>query len=81
MLAQIGEDAAVGRAQESLRATSERAPLATHREHALDPVEQRMPVALLRLDVDRLEAVERILDRRQRQIGRIGARKSAVAIG
>ena len=35
----------------------------------------------LRLDVDRLVAVERVHDRRQHQPRRIGAREAAVAVG
>ena len=40
-----------------------------------------MRIGGLRLDVHRLVAVERVHDRRQHQTRRIGARKSAVAVG
>ncbi len=39
-----------------------------------------MLVALLRFDIDRLEAVKRIHDRRQHQRGRVGAREAAIAV-
>ena len=49
-------------------------------DHPLHPVEQRGRRALLRLDVDRLVAVDRVHDRRREEPRRIGAREAGVAV-
>ena len=79
-LAQVGQDSPVARRQHLQRAATEGLELLADRQQTPGPVEQRMRVALLRLDVDRLVAVQRVHDRRQHQAGRIGAGKTAVAI-
>ncbi len=78
--AQVGEHLAVGRIDELERSAAEDAVLLAHRHQPLHPVEQREREALLRFDVDRLEAVDRIHDRRRVEPRRIGAREAAVAI-
>ena len=80
MLAQIGKDAPVRRRQHAQAATAEGLELTTHRQQPAHPIEQRMRIALLGLDVDRLKAVQRVHHRRQHQAGRIGLGESAVAV-
>ena len=55
--------------------------LAPHLEHPLDPVQERARVAQLGLDVDRLVAVDRVHQRRQVELGEVGAGEPAVAVG
>jgi hypothetical protein len=52
-----------------------------HSEHPPGPVQQGVLVAVLRLDIDRGEPVDRVHDRWQHEIFRIGARESAIAVG
>ena len=66
--------------EEAQSAAAEGAPRATGRDQPLDPVQQRGGRATLRLDIDRLEPVHRIHDRRQIQTRRIRPRKPPVAI-
>ncbi len=80
VLAQVGQDLAVARVEQAQRAAAERLVRLADRDHALHPVEKRRRIALLRLDVDRLVAVDRIHDRRQVEPRRIGAREAAVAV-
>jgi hypothetical protein len=54
--------------------------LAAQANHPLHPVQQRERGALLRFDVDRLVAVNRIHDRRRIEPRRIRAREPAVAV-
>ena len=63
-LPQIGEHLAVGRIQEALGAAAEGVMGFAHGQHPAHPVEQRVRVARLRLDVHRLEAVDGVHDRR-----------------
>jgi hypothetical protein len=79
--AQIGEHLAVAGTQEAQRAAAEGLGRGAHAEHPPHPVQERMRVARARLDVDRAEAVERVLDRRQDQALRVGLREAAVAVG
>ena len=78
--AQEGQDLAVAGVKEPERAAPEAFAPAPHRDHALHPVEQAGGRAQLRLHVHRLEAVDRVLDRRQVQAGGVGAGKAAVAV-
>ena len=78
--AQIRQHLAVARPQEVLRATAESPVPLAHRQHPPGPVQQRVLVRRLRLHINRGETVDRVHHRRQHQIGRIGARKSAVAV-
>src|SRR5688572_8282211 len=80
VLAQVSEDLAVARLEEREPPAPERAALAPDPEHALHPVEERAGIALLRLDVDRLVAVDRVHDRRQIEALRIRAREAGVAV-
>ena len=66
-LAQIGQDLAVARIEEGERAAAEGAPAAADGDQPLHPVQQRARALLLRLDVDRLVAEDRVLDRRRRR--------------
>ncbi|MGF6748239.1 hypothetical protein OKW36_003875 [Paraburkholderia sp. MM5482-R1] len=68
------------RLQKADRAASEGLLRAPRRKHAAGPVQQRMRVAALRFDVDRVEAVQRTHHGRQHQLLRVGAREAAVAI-
>src|SRR5690606_31669820 len=79
-LADVSEDFAVGRIEEADRAAPESLELGADGDHAADPVEQRGRIALLRFDVDRLEAVDRVHDRRQVELLRIGTGEAAVAV-
>ncbi len=63
-LAQVGENMPVGRIERLHGAAAEHAMLTAHRQQASHAVEQRVRVTRLGLDVDRLEAVQRIHDRR-----------------
>ncbi len=79
-VAQVGQDASVGGRQHLQGATTKGLLLLAHGQHAPRPVEQRMGIAGLGLDVDRLIAVERVHDRRQHQAGWVGAGEAAVAV-
>ncbi len=70
---QVSENLTVAGIKETQRASPESAEILSHREHPAHPVEQRMLVEFLRLDIQRLEAVERIHDRRQHKRCRINA--------
>ena len=67
------EDVAVVRPQELDRAAAERPMLLAQRDHPAHPVQQRERRSLLRLDVHRLVAVDRIHDQRRVEPRRIGA--------
>ena len=63
------------------------APDAHHRQgaalgqHPPQPVQERRRVAQLGLDVDRLEAVDRVHERRQVELREVGLGEAAVAVG
>ena len=79
--AHVGQHLAVARIQEMQLAAAEQAAVAAaHGDDAPRPVQQRMRIGFLRLDVDRRIAEHRIGDRRQHQRLRIGAREAAVAV-
>ena len=63
-----------------MRAAAEDVELLPQAEHPPHPVQHRERRAVLRLDVDRLVAVDRVHDRRRVEPGRVGAREAAVAI-
>ena len=77
----IGEHLAVPWIEEAQRAPAEGRMGASNAEHPAHPMQDGVTIARLRLDVDRLVAIERIHDRRQRERGGIGAREAAVAVG
>ena len=81
VLAKIGDDLAVGRTQEGERSAAERLLQLARGEHAPHPVQQGRGLARLRLDVDRLVAVDRVHDRRQVQPLRVGVGEPGVALG
>jgi hypothetical protein len=62
---QIGDDLAVRRIEKAQAAATKGTPRPTRRDQPLHPVEQRRRRAALGFDVDRLEAINRIHDRRQ----------------
>ena len=76
-----GEDAVVRRVEELDRAAAEGAVALAQRDQPPHPPEQRVRVALLRLDVDRLEVVLGVDDHRQVELLRVGAREAGVAVG
>ena len=78
--AQVGQHAAVAWVQKAQRAAAERLVALAHAEHAAGPRQQRMLVADLRFHVHRLEAVQRVHDRRQHQCSRVGTREATVAV-
>ena len=80
VFAKIGQHLAVLRVEEAQRAATERLVTAAHGEHAARPVQHRMRVGRLRLDVDRHVAVGRIHDRRQHEACGIGAGETAIAV-
>ncbi len=80
-LPQVGQDLAVAGLDEAQRAAAEGVGLAALRQHAAGPVQQRVRVALLGLDVDGLVAIQRPHQHRQRQPFGVGAREAAVAVG
>ena len=65
VLADIGQHRAVGRADEGQRAAAEHLASTCARDQPLRPAQQRGQAARLRLDIDRLVAVDRVHDRRQ----------------
>jgi hypothetical protein len=78
--AQVGHDFPIRTADEFQSTAAEHAVLLAHRDQPLAPVQRRKRITLLCLDVDRLVAVDRILNRRREQPRRIGARESTVAV-
>src|SRR5207237_9383969 len=60
IFAQVSKDLAVLWIEEAQAAAPERRVIAPHRERAPRPVEQRVRVTAVRLDVDRRESVERV---------------------
>ena len=76
----IRDDLAILGPDEIERTAPEALVLATDRERAACPVEERGRIAALRLDVDGLIAVDRIHDDRQVQTLRVGAREAGIAI-
>ena len=80
MLADIGEDLAVVGIEEGEATAAEDTVLLAHRDQPAHPVEQRVGLVLLGLDVDRLVAVDRIHHRRQVERLGIGAAEAAVAV-
>ena len=80
VLAHVRQDASVARRKHLHRAAAEGFVLVTNREQAAVPIQQRMRVMGLGLDVHRLVAVERVHDRRQHQALRVGTREAAVAV-
>ena len=80
VLAQVREHLPVARLEEHERAASERLEALADLDQAARPAEQRRGAARLRLDVDRLVAVDRVHDRRQIELLRVGAREPGVAV-
>ncbi len=81
MGADVGEDLAVARIDELQRAAPEGLMRAADGDEPLHPVQQRGRRAGLRLDVDGLVAVDRVHDRRQVELLRIGAAETGIAVG
>ena len=80
MLADPGQDLAVRRVEELDRAPPQRHAVVADGDHPPGPVEEARLRLGLRLDVDRVEAVDRILDRGQEQFLGVGAGEAAVAV-
>ena len=80
VMAHIGEDFAIIRAQESGPTASERSVVLAQGNGALHPPQERGTIALLTLDIDRLVAIDRIHDHRQIQPLWVSARKPGVAV-
>ncbi len=80
VLAQIHQYFAVARTDELQGAAAKGLRGLAHLEHALHPIQQRGAVALLCLDIDGLEAVDRVHDRREKQLLRVGAGEPRVAV-
>ena len=78
--ADVGQHLAVVGADELDAAAAEHRVLPAQRDHALHPLQQRRRRALLRLDVDRLVAVDRVHDDGEVEPGRIGAREAGIAV-
>ena len=71
----------LGQASSSISPTPEHRERPALHQHAAEPVQERAGVALLGLDVDRLEAVDRVHERRQVELGEVGPGEPAVAVG
>ncbi len=80
VFAGVGQNPAVGRRKHFQAAATERFLLLAHRQQATGPVQQRMGIAGLGLDIDRRITIERVHDRRQHQAGRIGTGETAIAV-
>ena len=80
ILADVGEDLPVGRVEELQGPPAERLEPLAEGDQPLHPLEERRGVALLRLDVDRLVAVEGVHDRRGVEAGEIGLGEPGVAV-
>src|SRR5437899_2668533 len=78
--AHVSEDARVLGAQRLVGAEPEERMILAQRDQAMKPAQQRVRLPQLRFDVDRLEAVDRVHQRRQIELLEIGAREAAVAI-
>ena len=81
VFAQVGEDLAVGGLEEAEGAAPERRVLLPDRDHPPHPVQQRGGGARLRLDVDRLVAVDRVHDGREVEPLRVGLGEARVPVG
>ena len=77
----IGEDLAIARIEQFDLAPAEQRMALAHRDHPLHPVQKRGGRGVLRLDVDRLETVHRVLDRRQVELLGVGAAEPGIAVG
>jgi len=77
---EVGENLAVAGIQEVERAAAEGLVHAPRSDHAAHPVQQRRRAALLGLDVDRSEAVDRVHDRGEVEARGVRARKAAVPV-
>ena len=80
ILADIGEHATVDRTNEGHGAAAKRQRRLPYRDQPLGRAQQRRQAARLRLDIDRLVAIDRIHDGRRVQPGRIGAGETAIAV-
>ena len=77
---QIGDHLAVGRVKKPQGAAPHRPVRPARRDEALGPVQQRGGRAALGLDIDRLEPVNRVHDRRQIELRRVGPGKPAIPV-
>ncbi len=80
ILPDIGQHAAVDRTDEGHGAAAERQCRLSHRDQPLGRAQQRRQAARLRLDIDRLVAIDRIHDGRGVEPGRVGAGEAAIAV-
>src|SRR5579884_3991012 len=78
--ADVGEDPRVLGALRLVGAQPEDGVLLAESDEALHPAEQRVRRAQLRLDVDRLEAVDGIHEGLEVELGPVGAREAGVAV-
>ena len=80
VFAQVGENPAIGRRQHLQRSPTEGLVLLAHAEHPPRPVQQGVRVAYLRLDIDRVIAVQGVHDRRQHHARRVRPGEAAIAV-
>ena len=78
--ADVREDLRVLRPQHAVVAEAEDRVLLAQLDEAAQPAQERGRQAQLRLDVDRLEAVDGVHQRRQVELGEVGAREAAVPV-
>ena len=76
----MGEDPRVRRLQRLVGPEPEHGVLLAQRDEAPQPAQQAVRRAHLGLDVDGLEAVDRVHQRRRVELGEVGAREAAVAV-
>src|SRR5579862_3890758 len=76
----MGEDPWVGWGERLVASESEYGVLLAQPDETSQPAQQRRGRAQLRLDVDGLEAVDGVHQRRQEQLCEVGPREAAVAI-
>ena len=80
ILAEVGEDLAVRGVEELEGPAAERLEPLPQRDHPPHPVQERGGLAELRLDVDRLVAVDRVHDRGRVEPGEVGPGETRVAV-
>src|SRR4051794_12320148 len=78
--ADVREDAPVRRLERPVVAQAEDRVFLAQRDEAARPAQERRRRPELRLDVDRLIAVDRVHQRRQVELCEVGLRKAAVAV-
>ena len=78
--ADVGEDPVVRRLERLVGAEPEHRMLLAQRDEAPHPAQQARRRAQLGLDVDRLEAVDRVHQRRRVELREVRAREAAVAV-